>query len=169
MDRPPYCPQRPAVNSGTGKVALPAGEITEFEDTYQISAGQFLMTLSTNSYDGNSVTESNPVIGSNACWWSGSNMEQCPTVAGSTWVVDQGDAGHNQYGLDTVGYGSGVVNLIQTQGAAHDVEFPCNIYIYQSMNYDGIDLYVTNLLTQTVGSNTVQVCRAGVCSSTIPY
>jgi hypothetical protein len=37
------------------------------------------------------------------------------------------------------------------------------------MNYDGIDLYVTNLLTQTVGSNTVQVCRAGVCSGTIPY
>jgi len=75
-----------------------------------------------------------------------------------------GDAGHNQYGLDTVGYGSGIVNLIQTQGAAHDVEFPCAINIYQSMNYDGIDLYVTNLLTQTVGSNTVQVC-APVCAA----
>ena len=166
------CPQAPVNPSGPANVQnVPSGEITEFEDTYQISAGQFLMTLepSAYSYDGNSVTESSPVIGSNACWWSGSNMEQYPTVAGSTWVVDQGDAGHNQYGLDTVGYGSGVVNLIQTQGAAHDVEFPCNIYIYQSMNYDGIDLYVTNLLTQTVGSNTVRVCRAGVCSGTIPY
>jgi len=131
-----------------------------------------LMTLepSTYSYDNNSVTESSPVLGTNACWWSTSGMVQYPTVQGSTWVVDQGgDAGHNQYGLDTFGFESGVVNLIQTQGAAHDVEFPCAINIYQAMNYDGIDLYVTNLLTQTVGSNTVQVCRAGVCSGTIPY
>ena len=125
---------------------------------------------STYSYDNNSVTESSPVLGTNACWWSTSGMVQYPTVQGSTWVVDQGgDAGHNQYGLDTFGFESGVVNLIQTQGAAHDVEFPCAINIYQAMNYDGIDLYVTNLLTQTVGSNTVQVCRAGVCSGTIPY
>jgi hypothetical protein len=61
------------------------------------------------------------------------------------------------------------VNLIQTQGAAHGVEFPCNIDIYQSINYDGIDPYVTNLLEQTVGSNTVTVCRAGVCSGTIRF
>ena len=152
-------------------VQVPAGEITEFNGTYQISAGQFLMTLepSSNNYDGNTVTESSPVIGVNSCWWSGSNMEQYPTVEGSTWTVGQGSAGHNQYGLDTVGYGSGVVNLIQTQGAAHGVEFPCTIDIYQSMNYENVDLYVTNLLTQTVGSNTVNVCRAGVCSGTIHY
>ncbi|MGA8216580.1 MAG: hypothetical protein WB799_23540 [Candidatus Sulfotelmatobacter sp.] len=167
----PSCPSRFFDPSGGDNVAVPTGEITEFEGVYQISAGQFLMTLtpSTSSYDGNSVKESSPVVGTNTCWWNGSNMDQYPTVAGSTWVVDQGDAGHNQYGLDTVGFGSGVVNLIQTQGAAHDVEFPCVVTIYQEMNYDGIDPYATNLLTQTIGSNTVKVCRAGVCSGTIAY
>jgi hypothetical protein len=144
----------------------PSAEITEYEGAYQISAGQFQMTLepSSNNYDGYSVTESSPVLGSNTCWWSGSGMVQYPTVQGSTW-----DIADDQYGLDTVGFGSGVVNLIQTQGAAHDVEFPCTVDIYQSMTYDSDDLYVTNLLTQTVGSNTVTVCRAGVCSGTIPY
>jgi hypothetical protein len=168
-----YCALRPAQENVPIKVpGAPSGEITDFESLYQISAAQFLMTLepSTYSYDNNPVTESSPVVGTNTCWWSGSNMVQFPVVQGSTWVVDQGgDAGHNQYGLDTVGYGSAVVNLIQTQGAAHDVEFPCVVTIYQSMNYSGIDLYVTNLLTQTIGSNTVMVCRAGVCSATIQY
>jgi hypothetical protein len=56
------------------------------------------------------------------------------------------------YGLDTVGFHYRVVGLIQQQGPAHGVEFPCNVYIYQSMNYDGIDLYVTNLLQQAIGS-----------------
>ena len=46
---------------------------------------------------------------------------------------------------------------------------PCSVNIQQSMNYDGIDLYTTNLLSQTIGSNTVQVCRAGVCSGTINF
>ena len=150
----------------------PSGEITEFVGTILITQGQFLMTLepSTTSYDNHSVTESSPVLGTNACWWSTSGMVQYPVVQGDTWVVDQGgSAEHNQYGKDTIGFESGVVNLIQTQGAAHGVEFPCAINIHQSMNYDGIDLYVTNLLTQTVGSSTVTVCRAGVCSSTIPF
>ncbi len=112
----------------------------------------------------------NCFVGTNSCWWNGSNLAQYPVVQGSTWVVDQGgDAAHNQYGLDTVGYGYATVNRIQTQGAAHGVEFPCAVTIYQSMNYAGIDLYVTNLLTQTIGSNTVTVCRAGVCSGTIQY
>jgi hypothetical protein len=167
----PPCPTQAPGGSGGGTVGVPSSELTSFESLYQITAGQFLMTLlpSTYSYDGNSVTESSPVIGSNQCWWSGSGMVQYPVVAGSTWIVDTGDAGHNQYGLDTVGFGNGVVNLIQTQGPAHDVEFPCDIYIYQSMNYDGIDLYVTNLLSQKIGSNTVTVCRAGECSSSINY
>jgi hypothetical protein len=29
--------------------------------------------------------------------------------------------------------------------------------------------YAKNVLTQTIGSNTVKVCRAGVCSDTIPF
>ena len=150
---------------------MPSSEITEFSGTILITQGQFLMTLepSTNSYDGHQVTEKSPVIGSNTCWWSGSGINQYPTVQGSTWLVNQGSAGHNQYGLDTVGFESGVVNLIQQQGAAHGVEFPCVVNIYQSMTYDTIDLYVTNLQTQTIGSNTVKVCRAGVCSGTIPF
>ncbi|HUC29958.1 MAG TPA: hypothetical protein VMR80_10255 [Candidatus Acidoferrum sp.] len=151
--------------------SVPSSEITEFSGTILITQGQFLMTLepSTNSYDGHQVTEKSPVIGSNTCWWSGSGINQYPTVQGSTWLVNQGSAGHNQYGLDTVGFESGVVNLIQQQGAAHGVEFPCVVNIYQSMTYDTIDLYVTNLQTQTIGSNTVKVCRAGVCSGTIPF
>jgi len=90
----PSCPVSQQEPSAATNVGLPTGEITEF-DTYQISAGQFLMTLepSASSYDGNSVTESSPVIGTNACWWNGSNMEQYPTVAGSTWVVDQATLG----------------------------------------------------------------------------
>jgi hypothetical protein len=148
-----------------------SGEITEFEGTYEITAGQFLMTLEpySSDYDGNPVQESSPVLGVNACYWSGSNMEQFPTVAGDTWVVNSGDAGDDQYGLDTVGYGSGVVNLIQTQGPEHDVEFPCYVDIYQLMTYDGMVPYVTNLLEQTIGSNTVNVCRAGVCSGSISF
>jgi hypothetical protein len=152
---------------------VPSGEITEFNGTfYQISAAQFLMTLepSAYSYDNHSVKESSPVLGTNSCWWSGSGMVQYPVVQGSTWMVAQGGvAGHNQYGLDTVGFGSAVVALIQSQGAAHGVEFPCTVNIHQSMNYDSIDLYVTNLLTQTIGSTTVTVCRAGVCSGTIQW
>ncbi len=96
-------------------------------------------------------------------------MEQYPTVEGSTWTVGEGSAGHNQYGLDTVGYGYGVVNLIQTQGPAHGVDFPCYIDIYQLVSYDGADPFADNLLEQTVGSNSVMVCRAGVCSGTIQF
>jgi len=153
--------------------SIPYSELTEFVGTYDITAGQFLMTLEpdTNNYDGHSVTESSPWLGSNQCWWNGSGMKQYPTVKGSTWVVANGNAGHDQYGFDTVGYGSGVVvSVIQQQGAAHGVEFPCNIYIYQAMNYDGIDPYAFNLLTQTVGSTTVQVCRNNdVCSGKTPF
>jgi hypothetical protein len=167
------CPNAPIPgNQGVTVESLPSGEITAFDGTLLITQGQFLMTLepSTSSYDNHSVTESSPVLGTNSCWWSTSGMQQYPQVQGSTWLVDQGgDAGHNQYGLDTVGFESGVVNLIQTQAAAHGVEFPCVISLYQLMNYDGIDPYVTNLLTQTIGSNTVNVCRAGVCSGTISF
>ena len=168
-----YCPNQLVQERAPITVEdVPSGEITEFSGTLLITQGQYLMTLEpgTPSYDNHSVAESSPVLGTNSCWWSTSGMVQYPKVQGSTWVVDQGgDAGHNQYGLDTVGFESGVVNLIQSKGAAHGVEFPCVINIYQLMNYDGIDPYVTNLQSQTVGSNTVTVCRAGVCSGTIPF
>ncbi|HLW84484.1 MAG TPA: hypothetical protein VKR60_04660 [Candidatus Sulfotelmatobacter sp.] len=45
--------------------------------------------------------------------------------------------------------------------------------IYQEMTYEEdastFYAYAENVLTQTIGSNTVSVCRAGVCSGTIPY
>jgi hypothetical protein len=155
----------------TGTVAIPTSETTAFQSITQITQGQFLMTLypGAGNYDGHSDKESSPVIGTNTCWWNGSGMAQYPTVQGSTWTVGQGNAGHNQYGLDTVGFVYGVINLIQTQGGAHGVHFPCTVSIYQEMNYDGIDAYIDNLLTQTVGSNTVNVCRTGVCTGTIPF
>lgn len=131
------------------------------------------MTLnpSTYSYDTHFVEERSPSQGSNSCWWSGPN--QNPTVQGSTWTVGQSPAGHNQYGLDGIGFASGVVNLIQTQGPAHGVTFPCVVTIYQEMTYEGdastFYVYAENVLTQTIGSNTVKVCRAGRCSGTIPF
>lgn len=65
------------------------------------------------------------------------------------------------------------MNYIQTQGPAHGVIFPCLMTIYQEMTYEEdastFYAYAENVLTQTIGSNTVSVCRAGVCSGTIPY
>jgi hypothetical protein len=63
--------------------------MTQVEGTYQINAGQFLMTLEppTPNYDGHSDMESSPVVGTNTCWWNGSGMVQYPTVQGSTLTV----------------------------------------------------------------------------------
>jgi hypothetical protein len=99
-------------------------------------------------------------------------MEEYPVVEGSTWIVDNNGIGVSKYGLDTVGYEYGVVNLIQTQGPQNGVKFPCNIYIYQHMTYDSSDFYSANLLTQTVTSTTVQVCRSSglnECSPIIKF
>lgn len=49
--------------SGSATVEdVPGGEMTQFQGTYQISAGQFLMTLepSTPNYDGHSHTKAAP-------------------------------------------------------------------------------------------------------------
>lgn len=133
------------------------------------------MTLNpgTNNYDGHYVEESSPSAGTNSCWWKGSGMVQYPTVIGSTWTVGQSPAPHDGYGLDGIGFSSGVVNLIQTQGAANGVSFPCVVTIYQEMTYEGdadtFYVYAENVLTQTITSNTVNVGRAGVCSGTIPF
>jgi hypothetical protein len=52
-------------------------------------------------------------------------------------------------------------------------DFPCTLTWYQQMTYEGdantFYNYANNVLTQTIGSNTVQVCRAGVCTNTIPF
>jgi hypothetical protein len=140
-----------------------------------ITEATFQMTLNpgTNNYDGHFVEESSPSPGANSCWWQGSGMVQNPTVVGSTWTVGQNPAPHDGYGLDGIGFASGVVNLIQTQGGANGVSFPCVVTIYQEMTYEGdantFFAYAENVLTQTIGSNTVKVCRAGVCSPTIPF
>jgi hypothetical protein len=152
----------------------PTSELTDYDDAYEITAGQFLMTLEpfNSAYDKNTVTESSPVLGENTCWWNGSGMEEYPVVEGSTWIVDNNGIGVSKYGLDTVGYEYGVVNLIQTQGPQNGVKFPCNIYIYQHMTYDSSDFYSANLLTQTVTSTTVQVCRSSglnECSPIIKF
>jgi hypothetical protein len=80
---------------------------------------------------------------------------------------------HDGYGLDGVGFSSGVVNLIQTQGAVNGVSFPCVVTIYQEMTYEGdantFYVYAENVLTQTITSSTVKVCRAGVCGPTIQF
>jgi hypothetical protein len=162
--------------SGTGTVyGIPTSETTQFYGVYQITEGTFQMTLNpgTYNYDSHYVEESSPSQGSNSCWWNGSQMVQYPTVVGSTWTVGQSPAPHDGYGLDGIGFSSGVVNLIQTQGPAHGVSFPCVITIYQEMTYEQdantFYAYTENVLTQTVSSNTVKVCRAGVCSNTIQF
>jgi hypothetical protein len=80
---------------------------------------------------------------------------------------------HNQFGLDTIGFSSDAVNFIQQNAAQHGVNFPCTVTFDQQMSYEGDDstffAYASNVLTQTIGSNTVKVCRAGVCSNTIPF
>lgn len=167
-----YNLQQPVTVSG-----IPTSETTQFYGMVPnlITEATFQMTLNpgTNNYDGHFVEESSPSPGANSCWWQGSGMVQNPTVVGSTWTVGQSPAPHDGYGLDGIGFASGVVNLIQTQGGANGVSFPCVVTIYQEMTYEGdantFFAYAENVLTQTIGSNTVKVCRAGVCSPTIPF
>lgn len=100
-------------------------------------------------------------------------MTRPPTVLGSTRTVGQSPAPHDGYGLDGVGLPYGVINLIESQGAAHGVSFPCALTINQEMTYEGdastFFAYAENVLTQTVTSTTVKVCRASICSPTIPF
>jgi hypothetical protein len=87
--------------------------------------------------------------------------------------VGQNGNSHNQYGGDGIGYTSAAVNEIQQDGAAHGIEFPCTLTWYQQMLYEGdantFYNYANNILTQAIGQNTVQVCRAGVCTNVIPF
>jgi hypothetical protein len=101
--------------------------MTQVEGTYQINAGQSLITLEprTPNYDGHSDMESSPVVGTKTCWWNGSGMVQYPTVQGSTLTVGQRRA--QPIRRRHVGFGYGVINLIQTLGAAPAAKFPCTV------------------------------------------
>jgi hypothetical protein len=133
------------------------------------------MTLNptTCNYDNHNVDESSPQSGTNECWWPGAPITQNPVVVGSEWDVGQNGNGHDQYGLDSIGFNGSDVNYIQSNGPDHDLDFPCTMTIYQEMSYETdantFVVYVENTLTQTIGSNTVQVCRAGVCTSVLPW
>ena len=126
------------------------------------------------TYDNHTVEENSPAPGTNTCWWPGTNpAAQFPTVTGSWWTVAQGGNPHNAYGGDGIGYTSAAVNEIQQDGPAHGIAFPCTLTWYQEMSYEvdanTFDVYANNVLTQTIGSNTVQVCRAGVCTNIVPF
>lgn len=158
---------------------IPDSETTAWVGTVGITEGVFQMTLQpgTYSYDNHYVEENSPAPGTNTCWWPGTNPSaQYPMVTGSTWTVGQGGNGHNQYGGDGIGYTSAAVNEIQQDGPAHGIDFPCTLTWYQEMTYEGdantFYNYTNNVLTQTIGSNSasgVKVCRAGVCTNTIPF
>jgi hypothetical protein len=171
-----YCALEPVqVNAPVTVQGTPDSETTTYYGTYQITEGSFQMTLNpaTYSYDGHYVTESDYATGTDTCYWPGANLTNPPAVAGSTWTVGQNGAGHNQYGLDSIGFNSVGVSYIQQNAAEHDVDFPCVVTFYQEMEYE-IDAntfieYAENVDTQTIGSSTVNVCRAGVCTGSIPW
>ena len=172
------CPENVHSTQGGANVCLaPTSENTSYYGAYQITEGTFEMTLNpgTNNYDTHYVTENNYAQGSDTCWWSTANpgIPQYPSVVGSTWTVGQSPAPHNGYGLDGIGLTSAGVNYIQTQAGQHGVNFPCALTWYQGMSYEcdanTFYSYAQNVLTQTIGSNTVNVCRAGKCSGTIPF
>jgi hypothetical protein len=170
------CPQETRIPQGPTDVCpVPTSETTTLYGKYQITEGSFVMTLNpgADNYDQHYVTEGNYAQGRNTCYWPGASMPQYPSVAGSSWLVGGNGSAHNQYGLDSIGFSSAGVNYIQTNAPAHGVNFPCVVTFYQEMSYecDASTYYVysQNTPTQTIGSNTVNVCRAGVCTGTIPF
>jgi hypothetical protein len=127
----------------------------------------------TSNYDGHWVEESDYSQGSNTCYWPGAQIPQYPSVQGSDWTVGENGSSHNQYGVDSIGFDYTGVNYIQTQAPDHDIDMPCVVTFYQQMKYEcdanTFFAYAYNVDTQTIGSNTVKVCRAGVCTGTIPF
>ena len=159
----------------TVSTAIPSSETTALYGTINITKGVFVMSLNpgTYNYDGHNVSEHNYATGTNSCYWTGANMVQYPSVSGDTWLVGGDGSSHNHYGLDSIGFASDAVNYIQQNAPEHDVDMPCVVTFYQLMAFE-IDAntyqgYVQNVLTQTIGSNTVNVCRAGVCTGTIQF
>jgi hypothetical protein len=155
---------------------IPTSETTTLAGTTYITEGSYIMTLNpgADDYDGHYVTENNYQTGTDTCYWAGANIANPPSVAGSTWTVGSGTGiGHNQYGVDSIGFPSTGVLYIQQNAAEHDVDFPCVVTFYQEMTYEtDADTwweFAENVDTQTIGSNTVKVCRAGVCTGTIPF
>jgi len=165
-----YSPEQPVT-----VCTAPTSETTTLYGTYQITEGSFVMSLNpgTNNYDSHYVTEGDYATGTDSCYWPGASITNPPSVAGSTWTVGANGSAHDQYGVDSIGFTSAGVSYIQQNGAAHDIDFPCVVTFYQQMSYEcsanAFYAYADNVLTQTIGSNTVKVCRAGVCTGSIPW
>jgi len=160
-----------------GAPPIPTSETTALYNppTYKYTEGSFVMTLNPGGpdYDGHYVTENNYQTGTDTCYWAGAKIANPPSVVGSSWLVGENGSGHNQYGVDSIGFDYTGVNYIQQNAAQNGIEFPCVVTFYQEMTYEtAADTwweYAENIDTQTIGSNTVKVCRAGVCTATIPF
>jgi hypothetical protein len=156
---------------------IPASETTTYAGLTYTTEGSFIMTLnpsSTCNYNGHNVQETNYATGTDTCFWPGANITNPPSVAGSTWLVGSGTGiSTNQYGIDSIGFPSTGVNYIQQNAEEHDIDFPCVVTFYQQMSFETdantYQGYAENVDTQTIGGNTVTVCRAGVCTGTIPF
>ena len=122
------------------------------------------------------VTENNYATGTDTCYFAAAKgiIPNPPSVKGSFWTVGSGTGiGHDQYGLDSIGFDSAGVFYIQQNGEQNGVDFPCVVTFYQEMTYE-TDAntwwdYAENVDTQTIGSNDVKVCRAGIRTPTIPW
>ena len=84
-------------------------------------------------------------------------------------MVGENGSAHDQYGVDSIGFPYDTVNTIQNEAPEHDVDLPCVVTFYQEMMYALFYDYAENVDTQTISYNTVSVCRAGVCTGTIPF
>jgi hypothetical protein len=156
---------------------IPTSETTALFNppTYLYTEGSFQMTLNpgADNYDDHYVTENNYNTGTDTCYWAGAKIANPPSVVGSSWLVGENGSGHNQYGVDSIGFDYTGVNYIQQNAAQNGIDFPCVVTFYQEMTYEtAADTwweYAENIDTQTIGSNTVKVCRADVCTAAIPF
>jgi hypothetical protein len=179
---PPACPQTTfgptqPVSVMSCDDPVPTSETTVYAGLTYTTEGSFIMTLNPSAscnFNGHNVQESNYATGTDNCYWPGANITNPPSVEGSTFLVGSGTGiSNNQYGIDSIGFPSTGVNYIQQNAEEHDVDFPCVVTFYQQMSFE-IDAntyqgYAQNVDTQTIGGNTVKVCRAGVCTGTIPF
>jgi hypothetical protein len=154
---------------------VPSTESTSVAGQELVTETQFNQMLSDNagdSFDALTVEEGSNGAGTNSCWWSGSGLEQNPTVSGGTWVVGGGQVQgqHNHWGYDVVGYYSNTVLAIRQNGPGHNVTLPCTITIKQAMSIECADAttffnYTNDVLTQTIYTDHVVNRRANVCNT----
>ncbi|MGC1418484.1 MAG: hypothetical protein WA817_24585 [Candidatus Acidiferrum sp.] len=127
-----------------------------------IDREQFDMTLSDTAADGfdnHYVQEYTVTPGTNACWWSTSGLVQNPGTQNASWTVGTvgGNAEHNHWGYDEIGWNVSDLDNIIRNGPGHGVVFPCTITIYQGMQIE-CDAntwwdYRTDVITITVNNN----------------